>query len=152
MAHPDEYWQVTQVAYSMVYPDSSVVLPWEFHPDFRLRNLIYPIAHSIPLYLLKTLGLDSNIAVQLCPYVLHGLLLIISDAFLWQIGKKIVGKESTQISFIFYLSNRFQNAFITRCFTNSLEQIINIIAFDSYLKLKNQFDIRLAYFTALLSI
>ncbi len=43
MAHPDEYWQVTQVAYKIVYPDANVVLPWEFHPDYRLRNLIYPI-------------------------------------------------------------------------------------------------------------
>ena len=43
MAHPDEYWQVTQVAYKLVYPDANVVLPWEFHHAYRLRNFIYPI-------------------------------------------------------------------------------------------------------------
>ncbi|MFM7853456.1 MAG: hypothetical protein ACKO96_16435, partial [Flammeovirgaceae bacterium] len=44
-------------------------MPWEFHPDFRLRNLIYPIIHTIPLYVLKLTGLDSNLMVRVCPYL-----------------------------------------------------------------------------------
>ena len=43
MAHPDEYWQVTQVAYKLTYPDVDVVLPWEFHPAYQLRNYVYPL-------------------------------------------------------------------------------------------------------------
>ena len=95
MAHPDEYWQVTQVAYKIVYPDANVVLPWEFHKDYELRNLIYPLLHTLPLYFLKFTGLDTNLAVRNAPYLLHFVLVFISDYFLWIIGKKTVGKEAT---------------------------------------------------------
>ena len=95
MAHPDEYWQVTQVAYSLVYSDTNVDLPWEFHPDFRLRNLIYPIIHTIPLYILKFAGLDTNMMVRVCPYLFHTIFVLISDFYLWKIGKLTVGKQAT---------------------------------------------------------
>ena len=53
MAHPDEYWQVTQVAYREVYGDPAngydIDLPWEFHNDYRLRNAIYPLFHVLPM-------------------------------------------------------------------------------------------------------
>tara|TARA_B110000285_G_scaffold213816_1_gene258520 strand:- start:336 stop:779 length:444 start_codon:yes stop_codon:yes gene_type:complete len=96
MAHPDEYWQVTQVAYKAVYGDPKngydIDLPWEYHDDYRLRNTIYPLFHVIPLQILKTLNLDSNMAVRLAPYVVHSFFVIFSDFYLWKIGKNTVGK------------------------------------------------------------
>ena len=104
MAHPDEYWQVTQVAYKTVYGD--VDLPWEYHNDYRLRNTIYPLIHVLPLWILKTLGLDTNTAVRLCPYLFHSIFVLISDYYLWLVGKQTVGKDATQVALIFYLTNR----------------------------------------------
>ena len=65
--HPDEYWQVTQVAYNWVYGD--VELPWEFNEKYKLRNVLYPAYVATPLYLLKIVGLDSGFAVRLTPYL-----------------------------------------------------------------------------------
>lgn len=99
MAHPDEYWQVTQVAYREVYGDPAngydIDLPWEFHNDYRLRNAIYPLFHVGPMWLLKNLGLDSNWAIRVCPYVVHSVFVLIGDAYLWKIGKNTVGKSAT---------------------------------------------------------
>ena len=104
MEHPDEYWQVTQVAYHIVY--GGVDLPWEFHTDYRLRNTIYPLIQAIPLYALKTTGLDTNTAVRLCPYLVHSILVVIGDYYLWKLGKSVVGKKATQVAFVFYLTNK----------------------------------------------
>ena len=110
MAHPDEYWQVTQVAYRAVYGDAAngfdIDLPWEYHDSYRLRNTIYPLFHAVPLYMLKLSGLDSNLAVRMCPYILHSALVIIGDVYLWRIGKETVGRHATQVAFVFYLTNR----------------------------------------------
>ena len=51
LVHPDEYWQVTQVAYDWVY--GGVSLSWEFHDLYKLRNVLYPAYFAAPLYLLK---------------------------------------------------------------------------------------------------
>lgn len=157
MAHPDEYWQVTQVAYRAVYADPEngydIDLPWEYHNDYRLRNTIYPLFHALPMYVLKTIGLDGNMAIRLCPYFVHMLLVIIGDWFLWLVGKETVGKQATQVAFIFYLTNRVQNAFIVRCFTNSIEEIITIIAFYYYQRVDEKvLNPSTALFTGLVSV
>ena len=61
--HPDQFWQVSQVSYDFVY--GGVQLPWEFDPEYRLRNIIYPAVLSVPLFILKWLHLDYNILVVL---------------------------------------------------------------------------------------
>mmetsp|Transcript_11454 Transcript_11454/g.19375 ORF Transcript_11454/g.19375 Transcript_11454/m.19375 type:complete len:109 (-) Transcript_11454:1351-1677(-) len=108
MAHPDDMWQVSQVAYKNVYGNAGSIeeqqqvedgvfvdLPWEYHTDYRLRNVIYPMFHSLPLWMLKTMGVDYNVAVRVCPYVVHALLVILSDSYFWKVGKATVGKQAT---------------------------------------------------------
>lgn len=156
MAHPDEYWQVTQVAYRTVYGDPAngydIDLPWEYHNDYRLRNTIYPLFHAGPMWVLKVLGLDSNQAIRLCPYIVHASLVIIGDIYLWKIGKSTVGKEATMTALLFYFTNRVQNSLIVRCFTNSLEEILTIVGFYFYQRQGNKFTKDTAIFTALVSI
>ena len=114
-----------------------VDLPWEWHPDYRLRNTIYPCYLYAHLWVIKSLGLDYALVVKLYPYLAHSLLVIISDSYLWEVGKKTVGARATRIAFIFYLSNRIYNELIIRCFTNSIESIFQIIAFYYYLNVKD---------------
>ena len=63
MVHPDEYWQATQPSYNMVY--GGVDLSWEWHPDFKLRNVVYPAYLAGPLYILKHFEVDYPELVRL---------------------------------------------------------------------------------------
>ena len=84
------------MAYRTVYGDREngydIDLPWEYHNDYRLRNTIYPLFHVVPLWILRLCGLDYNIVVRYCPYLVHMGLVIVSDLYLWKIGKSTVGK------------------------------------------------------------
>ena len=104
--HPDEYWQVTQVAYDWVY--GGVDLPWEFDKAYRLRNVIFPAFIAIPMYLLKLANLDSNLVIRLAPYFTHLLLVVLNDLFIWKIGKKVVGVDATRFAMFFIVTNQFQ--------------------------------------------
>ena len=156
MAHPDEYWQVTQVAYRTVYGDPQngfdIDLPWEYHNDYRLRNTIYPLFHALPMFFLKWTGLDCNFAIRVCPYVVHSFFVMVGDYYLWKIGKQTVGKEATMIAFVFYLTNRVQNSLMIRPFTNSVEEILTIVAFWFYNNVDSRLSKDTAVFTALVSI
>lgn len=131
MVHPDEYWQATQVAYNWVY--GGVLLPWEWDQQFQLRNAIYPAYLAAPLYLLKVTGLDSPWLVRVQPYLTHCPLVILNDYFIWRIGKRLIGTDSTRIAVLLLVFNRCQNEYIVRCFTNGLEQIFSVIAFYFFL-------------------
>lgn len=121
LIHPDEYWQAVEVAYGMVY--GGVVLPWEWFPDYRLRNTLYPSYLYCFLWTIKTLGLDYSFVIRVYPYLAHSILVIISDSYFWEVGKRTVGPRSSRIAFIFYLTSRVYNEIIIRCFTNSVETI-----------------------------
>lgn len=77
---------------------------------------------------------------------------MISDSYLWGIGKKTIGKNATRVAFIFYIFSRLYNELIIRCFSNSLESIFQIIAFYYFLDVKNKFNKSVAIMTALLTI
>ena len=75
-----------------------VELPWEFDPEYRLRNIIYPAVLSVPLFILKWLHLDFNMVVVLQPYVTHAVLVIAADLLTYKIAKKTVGEQGARIS------------------------------------------------------
>lgn len=114
--------------------------------------MIYPYYLAGPLWLLKSLGLDSNYAVRMCPKMAHIFLLCIGDWYLWKVGKRTVGGPATRIAFLFYLTNRTCNELLIRTFTNAIETIFQIIAFYYYLDIKSTFDKSTAIMTALISI
>ena len=91
-------------------------------------------------------------AIRVCPYVVHSFFVIIGDVYLWRIGKSTVGKEATMLAFIFYLTNRVQNSLISRPFTNSIEEILTIVAFYFYQKVDKHLSLNTAIFTALVSL
>lgn len=138
MSHPDEYWQSIEPAYNIVY--GGVHLPWEWSADYKLRSTLLPALLAIPLYLLKALGLDTTTAVKLCPMLTHIALVIVSDLYLWRIGKATVGKNQTRIALFFYLTIRQYNEIFIRTFSNSFETIFQLIAFHYFLRVGNKFD------------
>jgi GPI mannosyltransferase 3 len=150
LIHPDEYFQATQVAYNWVY--GGVSLPWEWDDNFRLRNALYPAYLAGPLYLLKLAGLDTPWVVRVQPYLTHCPLVILNDYFIWKVGKRVIGVDGSRIAMLLIATNRCQNEYIIRCFTNGLEQIFSVIAFYFYIDQDNRFSVNTAILTALISL
>ena len=127
-------------------------LPWEWRDPYRIRNALYPMYLSWPLFILKFLKIDYQPLVLMSPYIAHFPLMMLSDYYLWKIGKKTVGKEATRLAFIMILTNTFMVEYEIRCFTNTLEKICTVIAFHFYLLQKNEFNKNTVIFTMLLTI
>mmetsp|Transcript_15984 Transcript_15984/g.24792 ORF Transcript_15984/g.24792 Transcript_15984/m.24792 type:complete len:117 (-) Transcript_15984:1190-1540(-) len=111
-----------------------VDLPWEWRNPYRIRNALYPLYLSWPLYLLKITRMDFPALVQASPYMAHFPLLVISDISLWNIGKATVGKPATRAAMIMLLTNSWMIDFMTRCFTNTFEMVCTVCAFVFYLR------------------
>ena len=65
--HPDQNWQGQELAYKLVYGDgdnaADNIVTWEWLDAYALRTILYPAYLSIPLHILKFIGMDSNILV-----------------------------------------------------------------------------------------
>ena len=59
------------------------------------------------MYLAKILMIDSNTMVYFLPYMAQLLLAVINDFFIWKLGKKLVGVDSTRIAILLMVSNHF---------------------------------------------
>ena len=66
-------------------------LPWEWTPEYRLRNALYPAYLAGPLWVIKQLGLDTQMVVLLQPYLSHCVLVLVGDLFLWKCAKRYAG-------------------------------------------------------------
>jgi hypothetical protein len=86
------------------------------------------------------------------PYIAHFPLIVFSDYYLWNIGKKIVGKSATRVAFILILTSTFMTEFEIRCFTNTLEKVCTVVSFHFYMEQKDKFDSNTIIFTFLLTI
>jgi GPI mannosyltransferase 3 len=127
-------------------------LPWEWRDYYRLRSIIYPSYLSLPLWFLKIFGLDYGYLVRISPNFAHILLVIISDSYLWKIGKLTVGKNASRFAFYILFFARIYNELIIRTFSNSVETIFQVIAFYYFLKVSNKFDKNLVILTFLLTM
>ena len=96
--------------------------------------------------------MDTNIVVRLLPYLTQLPLVILNDLFIWKLGKKTVGVDATRFAMILIVFNYFQVDYISRCFTNSLEQILSVIAFYYYIKQDNKFTKTTIILTALITV
>jgi hypothetical protein len=148
--YPDEYWQGTEVAYNIVY--GGVELPWEWRPQYRIRNVLYPYYLSVPLFTAKILGIDSREVVIKAPYLAHSILVIVGDYFMFKLAKKICGTQTARVVFLLYLSNAFFNSYLIRCFGNSVETFLNLIALYYYLDITKKYDRSLQYCAFALSL
>ena len=113
---------------------------------------MYPAYLAGPLYVLKLTGLDTRWAVLVQPYVTHCLLVLLGDLFLWHGAKRYVGQNGARIAMLLTLVNRSQTEFITRCFTNGVEQVLSVIAFYFYLGQKERFTFHTVVLTATITL
>lgn len=92
-------------SYNIVY--GGVTLPWEWEDMYRLRNTLYPFYLSAPLKLLKMLELDTAEAVRMTPYLAHYPLVLMHDYLFWQIGKRVLGKNSARVGMLLLMTSSF---------------------------------------------
>lgn len=111
----------------------NVSLPWEWQSQYSLRNVLYPFYLSIPLFILKMLRLDFQPLVLLSPYIAHFPLVLMGDYYFYNAGRQALGESAARISLYFYLTNGFFNAYLIRTFSNSLETILHLVAFNYFL-------------------
>ena len=78
--------------------------------------------------------------------------MILNDYYVWRIGKKLMGKDSARYAMLFLVFNRIQNEYIVRCFSNSLEQVLTVVAFYYYLGQKDSFSKNTVLLTALVAM
>jgi hypothetical protein len=127
-----------------------VNLPWEWHSENRIRNVLYPMYLSIPLRVLKYTGLDYYYLIRGSYYLAQWILVIIGDKYFYKSSKKLIGEKATRIAVYVYLTNKFYNTYITKCFGNSVESILNLVILNYYIDIKNKFDKNVVILTFLL--
>ena len=82
--HPDQIWQGQEMAYSFAYSDvAPVIKTWEWLDIYALRSVIWPAYLSLPLHILRFLGLDSNFLVSHSALFMNSLLQVLGDYFLY---------------------------------------------------------------------
>lgn len=64
----------------------------------------------------------------------------------------MIGENATRLSMYLYISNKFYNVHVIRCFGNSVEAIIYLIAFHYYNKISSKFDRNMIIFTSLITV
>jgi len=147
--HPDEYWQSIMPAYNIVY--GGVVLPWEWNDIYRLRNTVYPFYLAGPLYLLKMLNLDFATIVRVQPYLTHYPLVVLHDYFYWKVAKRVMGKDTARVAMLMLVFSMYENLFLVRCFTNSLESIFTVVSFYYFIDQEKSFTKNTVIVTALIT-
>lgn len=111
----------------MVY--GGVDLTWEWQPDSMIRSFIYPLYLSLPLRILRTLRFDSAVNVRSSYYVAQAILVYFSDVYFYKLANTLIGKNGARISLLLYLTMKFYNIYVIRCFGNSVESVLSIIIF-----------------------
>ena len=101
-----------------------VTVPWEWTKENRIRNVIYPMYLSIPLRILDYLHLDYYYTVTSSYYFAHFFLVILGDYYFYQVACKVIGKPAARVSMYLYVTNKFYNMHIIKCFGNSVEAIL----------------------------
>ena len=83
-------------------------LPWEWNDKYQLRNTIYPAYLAVWMQMVKMVSLDTNYMVRAIPYLAHCPLVILNDWFMWNVAKRVVGRDAARFSMILVTFNRFQ--------------------------------------------
>jgi hypothetical protein len=138
-----------KIAYGDVVPN---VTTWEWNSVYSLRNVIFPAYLSIPLHLLRLLGLDSNFMVVNSTIFMNSLLQVLGDYFLFQLSDHLIGKEGACISLTYVLFNQRINEVGQKTLSNGAEAVFSIGGLNYFAKLKPKLDYNMAMMTFCITI
>ena len=160
MLHPDENWQSLEVAYDILYGKRGSklnkvepFLSWEFDKNYCLRNHLYPLWLSMPGFLLKWTGLDSNLLIVNSMYAMHCVLWVFGDFYFFHLVKQISGKRCAVLGLIIFYSYEEVTRYCTRVNANGVEGSFVIAAMYYFFKIKPEiFDANLQKMTCMITL
>ena len=146
--HPDAHWQGTEMAYHFAYGDQvPSILTWEWQDKYTLRSTLYPAYLSIPLHVLRFLKIDSNCLVNNSLYLMHCLLIVVGDYYMYHVAKMFIGKRGAAVTMLYLLFNFTINQIFSKTLTNGAESVFCQMAFYYFARLKPKFDRNMALMT-----
>ena len=116
----DEYNQLTEVVYHVVYGNTLLSFEWVE----GLRGLLLIECYAWPLRILNLLGLDTAFFVRYNIYVLHILYLIFGDFYFLKFGQAYLGTKSLDLAFLLRVTSAIYADFMSRPFGNTVEEIL----------------------------
>ena len=135
--HPDERNQGTDIAYKMAFgKDVDVVTTWEWMEQYALRNTLYPAFLSIPLHIIRLLGIDYNWLVQVTPLCMNAILQFIGDYYGFKLTERLINKKVAIIFLSYSLCNNRINEVFQRTMTNGAEASFVVVALYHLSKLQ----------------
>ena len=129
------------MAYRLVYgfdPEKPAenLVTWEWLDCYALRTYIYPVYLSIPLYILKTFNIDSNLMVVNSMIMMSVFIQVLGDYYLYYITKDLAGKKGGIICLGLSIFNRRMNEIFGKTLTNTPESIFCMLALYYFNRLK----------------
>jgi hypothetical protein len=151
--HPDQNWQGIEAAYQIVYHDSAKnIATWEWQEMYTLRSVLYPLYLSIPVQILKTLGLDYNCLVMNSMFFMNALVIALGDYYLYLLSYKFAGRQAAKISLCYMIFNYRMNYIFLKTLTNGVEAVFCMMGFYYYTGIKDRFDKNMALMTFAITI
>ena len=145
MLHPDENWQSLEVAYDLVYGKRGssnnqveINLSWEFNNKYSLRNHLYPFWLSMPTFLLRSVGWDTNFLVVNSMYAMHCVLWTLGDFYFFHLVKVLAGRRCAVLAVLCSLQHDDLFRFVSRVSSNGVEGAFVIAAFYHFIQMKPQ--------------
>jgi hypothetical protein len=141
------------MAYHLAYRDVvPMVKTWEWDPNYALRSLFYPAFLSIPLHILRFLGLDTGFMVVNSVFFMNTIIQTMGDIFMYKLAKNLLGTKGAKLALLYMLFNKRINEIPQKTLANGAELNLTVIAFYFFSKLKPTFDRNMACMTLFITI
>ena len=146
--HPDQSWQGQEMAYKIAYGDVvDIVSTWEWIDFYALRSHLFPAFLSIPLHILRFIGLDTNFLVCNSILFMNSLIQVAGDYFLFLLSNDVLGREGALMTMTYAIVNRRLNEIFAKTLTNGCEAVFCVMGLYYYANLKPKFDRNMALMT-----
>ncbi|KAJ3577995.1 hypothetical protein NPX13_g2567 [Xylaria arbuscula] len=132
---PDEYFQVLEPAWQLVYGESSGAwLTWEWR--HALRSSLHPTILAIGYFIVDSFWASYNVPtvkakwLLMAPKVLQTVFAALSDWYTWRLAEKLYGPSSAAAwsVLVMALANPWQWYTATRTFSNCFETTLTAMA------------------------
>uniref|UniRef100_A0A7E4WCU2 Mannosyltransferase n=1 Tax=Panagrellus redivivus TaxID=6233 RepID=A0A7E4WCU2_PANRE len=129
---PDEYFQCTEVAYSMAFRRGHLTWEWIHNPP--LRSYLHPLSIAWIYEMYRFLGIDTPMAVRCLPHLLHSFLFSLGDvAFIKMVNRIFFANpRGNANTLILYFTNWFIIYCSSRTLSNCVETALTLIALNWY--------------------
>lgn len=140
---------IYHVAYRDVVP---IVKSWEWLDEYALRTYLYPLFLSLPLHVLRFLGLDYNVLVVNSVYAMNTLIFAVGDYYLYLLAKRLLGRRFAQLALVYSLFNANINIIFQKTLANGAEAALSMGALYYYTNLTPQFNKEMKLLTLFLTL